>query len=178
MNIADPNPRIQLLRECLKGADHHAIIWACFHYDLEGIAQLLRSLKITYVEYSGRVNDEQKAEAKILFQKEGKAQILLASQASAYSGHTFHRAEWNTYYSQRDNAEHRWQSEDRSHRAGLKHPVGYTDFYSNTPLEEAIMANLIKKKIYNEQMMGDSPLEGEELPREAWLSKEEMQSWV
>lgn len=177
-SLCDPNPRIQLLKQCLKENDSHGIIWAWQHYDLEAISQLLRAMKISYVEYSGRRNDEQKAEAKIQFQNKGAVRILLASQASAYSGHTFHRAEFNIYYSQTDNGEHRWQSEDRSHRAGLKHPVSYVDFYSDKPIEKAIMVNLIRKKEYNELMMGDNIPEGEELPAMSMLSKEEMQSWV
>jgi len=174
-SLCNPNPRIQLLRECLKSLDTPGIIWAWQHYDLESICQMLISLEIPYVEYSGRMGDEQKAEAKIKFQNTGSARILLASQASAYSGHTFHRAEWNIYYSQTDNGEHRWQSEDRSHRAGLKHPVSYIDFYSNKPIENAIMKNLLKKKIYNELMMGGNIPEGLVEPT---LSKEEMESWL
>lgn len=172
--IADPNPRVQLLKQCLSTLDTPGIIWACFHYDLGQIRDLLKAMHITFVEYSGRISDENKAMAKIAFQKEGTAQVLLATQASAYSGHTFHRAEWNIYYSQTDNGEHRWQSEDRSHRIGLKHPVAYIDFYSSMPIEKAIMANLIKKKRYNELMMGDNAA-GVAAPM---LTKEEMRSWV
>jgi len=174
-SLCDPNPRIQLLRECLKDLNTPGIIWAWQHYDLASICQMLISLKISYVEYSGRVSDEKKAEAKVKFQNKGIVQILLASQASAYSGHTFHRAEWNIYYSQTDNGEHRWQSEDRSHRAGLKHPVSYIDFYSDKPIENAIMKNLLKKKAYNELMMGDIKLKS---LVELTLSKEEMKSWI
>jgi len=173
--IADPNPRIQLLRSILSLSDTPGIIWACFHPDLENIVDLLKSMKIKYVEYSGRVSDADKRQAKIDFQKTGVARILLATQSSAYSGHTFHRAEWNIYYSQTDNGEHRWQSEDRSHRAGLRHPVSYTDFFSDKPIEKAIMANLIKKKQYNEMMMGDSKDKRYPVPM---LSKKEMLTWV
>lgn len=176
----NPNPRIQLLKQCLSENDDYGLIWAWQHYDLEGICQLLKQMKIPYVEYSGRVTDDQKAEAKVQFQNKGNVRIFLASQAAAYSGHTLHRGEFNIYYSQTDNGEHRWQSEDRTHRAGLKHPVAYLDFYSDMPIENAIMQNLIRKKIYNEQMMGDTPMpEGQEIEmRETALSKEEMQSWV
>lgn len=149
------NPRLALLLETCEDTPHKAIIWAKFTKDIDLITQGLRDLKLSFVRYDGKVGDDQRAANKIAFQN-GDAQFFVGNPAAAGIGLTLHAAKTVIYYNNTFKLEERLQSEDRVHRAGLKHPVQYIDIVAQGTVDEDILRSLRSKIDVASTITGDT----------------------
>jgi len=132
------NPKLDLLLELIEDHPGKTIIWARFRAEIMAIVS---KLKETYghdlvVEYHGGVPSNKRPEMIKRFQ-EGGARFLVGQQASGV-GIDLYAAETVFYFSNDFSYEHRYQSEDRCHRVGLKHPVLYIDLIANDTVDERV----------------------------------------
>jgi len=111
---ADKNPRLIRLIEILDRINGKVIIWARFTKDVDNIMKLLGDQA---VRYDGKVDTEQKEEAKVRFQKDDKIKYFVAKPIK---GLTLTEATTAIYYTNDFDLEKRLQSEDRNHRIGSK----------------------------------------------------------
>ena len=147
----DENPRLRLLEEICEDTPHKAIIWARFTEDIDQIMELLGRKA---VRYDGRVSDKDRAAAKIAFQS-GDAQFFVANPAAAGEGLTLHSAKTVIYYNNTFKLSERLQSEDRAHRAGLKHAVQYIDIAAQDTVDEDVLQALRSKIDVASEITGD-----------------------
>jgi superfamily II DNA or RNA helicase len=70
----------------------------------------------------------------------GVYRYFVSTTQLAHVGLTLTAAETVIYYSHSNSYVIRTQSEDRAHRAGLRHPVTYIDFVANKTVDETLVA--------------------------------------
>jgi len=149
--LGKTNPRLDLMVEEASRQSGKAIVWTNFIMDVDLIC---RALGKSAVRYDGTISSDQKAENKHRFKNDRKVQWIVANQAAMSKGHTYTEAEASYYYNNSFNYVDRVQSEDRVHRAGLKHDALYIDLIGG-PVDKAIIANLRRKMRISEQVTGD-----------------------
>lgn len=133
-----------------------AIVWARFRYE---IALLVSSLREEFgaravVELHGGVRGEDREETVNRFQEDETCRFLVGQQQSGI-GITLHAAETVFYYSNSFSYEQRYQSEDRAHRIGLRHPVVYVDLVCDGTVDERVRDVLLKAKRTADKLTGD-----------------------
>jgi SNF2 family DNA or RNA helicase len=153
--LGKKNPRLELqLEECAR-TPHKGIIWCNFRLD----ADLLCSrLGRAAVRYDGAVSDDQKAANKHAFKTDPKVQWLVANQRAMSRGHTLTEAHVHYFYNNSFSYMDRIQAEDRSHRAGLTHPVLYVDLVGDA-VDAGIIDALRKKMRTSNRITGDEERE-------------------
>ena len=138
--IPGENPKLERLCELIDtSCQGKTIIWARFKAE---IAIITAALKKQYGagqvrELHGSVKPADKQCAVDDFQNLAGPRFLVGQQASGI-GITLHAAEYVFYYSNTFSYEQRYQSEDRAHRIGLKHPVVYIDLEVAGTVDERI----------------------------------------
>ena len=146
------NPRLDCLAATVdEVANHQMIIWARFVRDIDQIVDMLGK---SVVRYDGKVNDDDRALAKKRFQA-GDAQYFVGNPQAASMGLTLHAAETCIYYNNTFRLLDRQQSEDRAHRAGLKHPVQYIDIVAPGTVDVKIVESLRGKVNIAAAITGD-----------------------
>ena len=104
----------------------------------------------------GRTPDEDRIEARRLFQKEGSHRFFVAKQSAVAEGYTLHRAKTVIYMTNSWSMRERLQSEARAHRAGMsKDPVTYIDIVARETYDEKLIATLQRKKNTADMITGD-----------------------
>lgn len=147
--VASPlpkNPKLDLLLELIEDHPGQTIIWARFRAEITAIATRLKEIYNhpddqgniinEVVEYHGGI-PANKRPGMIKHFQEGNARFLVGQQASGV-GIDLYAAETVFYFSNDFSYEHRYQSEDRCHRVGLRHPVLYIDLIANDTADERI----------------------------------------
>lgn len=135
------NPRMDLaVDEILDGLPHQAIVFSRFTADID---ELCARLGDRCVRYDGKVKENDRALAKLAFQR-GDKQFFVASKAAA-TGLTLVGAKTVLYYSNSFELITRLQSEDRAHRIGQTESVNYIDIICADSLDEYIVQSLRKK---------------------------------
>lgn len=153
--LGKTNPRLQLQLEECERLPHKGIIWCSFRMDIDLLCDKLGSKA---VRYDGAVNGEQRAANKHAFKTDRKVQFIVANQAAMSRGHTYTEAHTHHYYNNSFNFIDRVQSEDRSHRAGLKHSVHYIDLIGDE-VDWKIIKALRYKMSISDQITGDNEKE-------------------
>lgn len=149
--IGDTNPRLSLLGDVVEEVPHQGIIFAKFTPDVDKITAMLGK---RCVRYDGKVDDDERAYNKKQFQ-DGKAQWFVANQDCAGEGLTLVQARTVVYYNTTFRLGKRLQSEDRAHRPGQKHPVGYIDLVAQDTVDEKIINDLREKRDVALYVLGD-----------------------
>ena len=157
--IDDKNPLLDLYIETIQDCPVKAITWSKYTPDIDFIMEALLKIGRRPVRYDGQVSDDQRELNKRAFQ-EGDATDFVGKPQAGATGLTLHAAETVHYYSNSYNAEHRWQSEDRAHRLGLKHSVLYFDYIAENTIANDIINNLRKKAKLAATLLGDAKVGG------------------
>lgn len=152
--IPGPQPRLELLMYEFEKANNATAIWTRYRYDANLIVDALSKKGYSVVRYDGAVKDHEKDEAKRRFQA-GEAQALVINAAAGGRGLTITAAETAIYYGNYFGYEKRAQSEDRHHRAGLKHSVLYIDLIAEGTIDQRIITALRSKKNVSDIIMAD-----------------------
>ncbi len=171
--IPGPNRRLDMLVELIEESQHKVIVWARFQMDITLILEALRARGIRAVRYDGLVNDDERAEAKALFQgertlyegaqvigreaipPEEQAKVFVGNPAAGATGLTLTAAKTVIYYSNSFKLIDRLQSEDRAHRIGQDNPVLYIDLVAEDSVDEKVVESLRNKFNVASQITGD-----------------------
>ena len=135
-----PSNRVSTLLEWRELHPGPAVIWCRFHKDIEDVFYALNRGNYKPVCYYGETSDEDRALAKRAF-REGFATDFIGTAASAGMGVDGLQdvCEQAIYYSSTFSREHRWQSEDRIHRIGMKGNASYTDMVVPRSVDRMIL---------------------------------------
>lgn len=171
--IPGPNRRLELLCDLAEEAQHKVIVWARFQLDITLILEELRRRGIRAVRYDGQANDDERAEAKALFQgertlydgaqvigreavpPEEQAKVFVGNPAAGATGLTLTAAKTVIYYSNSFKLIDRLQSEDRAHRIGQDNSVLYIDLVAEDSVDEQVVEALRNKFNVASQITGD-----------------------
>lgn len=156
--IPGANPKLAYVASALE-EDYpgKAIVWARFRAEIAAVARELRARlgAGAVVELHGGVTGEDRAEAVRRFQEDPSCRVLVGQQQSGI-GITLHAAETVFYYSNPFSYEQRYQSEDRAHRIGLRHPVVYVDLAVAGTVDEKVRDVLLRAKRRADAVTGDA----------------------
>lgn len=136
-----------------------AIIWAPYVRSLREIhARLLREYgPRSSVRYWGEVKDGERMESINRFQRDLDTSWFVSNQATGGLGITLTAASLVVYYANTPDLEHRLQSEDRPHRAGLQHPVTYVDLCAEGTIDVRWINTLRSKMDLAAVLTGEAP---------------------
>lgn len=156
-----PNDRPKQLVELLAEHSGKAIIWAPYHMALNVVVTTLRREygERAVVRFWGEVKVDEREEAVRRFQQDAEARFIVGNPAALGRGRTLTEASLVVYYGCDADLELRLQSEDRAHRAGLKHSVTYVDMVARGTVEEKNIALLRKKMDLAAMVLGEDPKE-------------------
>jgi SNF2 family DNA or RNA helicase len=132
------NPRLAALIEFDDSQTQPYIIWAQFREELRAAAAALRKAGKRVVEYHGGITSVKLRDKAVDDFQGGRADIFLGQPGAGGLGLTLTAAENVLFMSNGWDAEIRQQAEDRPHRIGLRHPVGYWDIVGENTIDEPI----------------------------------------
>lgn len=140
--------RIEILMDIVDQVRGPVIIWARFIADIQRIEERLKKKfgKESAVTYYGETTNKMRAFAKEAFLS-GKARFFISNPAAGGTGLNL-QGDCQTviYYSNSFDALHRWQSEDRTHRPGMKGTITYFDIVASRSVDKRILTSLRNKK--------------------------------
>jgi hypothetical protein len=143
----EKNPRVIAVMEWLESFEGKAIVWARFKEDSKIMAEAMAQAESSFVLHVGDTDDAGRKEAISSFMDPEGARVFCASAATAGTGLNLQGlCNENGYFSNSFNSIERWQSEDRTHRIGVKGICRYTDFIAKGSIDRKIVANLLQKK--------------------------------
>lgn len=146
------NTRMDLcVDEILDSLPHQAIVFSRFIADID---ELCRRLGDKCVRYDGQVKDNERARAKLAFQR-GDKQFFIASNAGA-EGQTLVGSKTMVFYSNDFQIIKRLQKEDRQHRIGQTDSVLYIDIVAENTVDEYIVETLVRKHDIVTQVLQDT----------------------
>lgn len=138
--------RIDALMEVIEEHSGKVVIWVNYRHEIEKIVAALEKEyeKGCVVQFHGgnrgsRHHDESR------FLSDPSCRFMVATQSAGGRGNTWVNASLIIYFSNNYDLELRMQSEDRSHRDGLKHSVTYVDIVAPKTVDEKILKVLRKK---------------------------------
>lgn len=150
VEVANPNPALELLGELIEDLPHSAIIWCRFKKDMELVCGLLGERA---ARYEGATSAEDRVTAVADFQAERK-QFFVATDAAA-EGLTLTAAKTVIYYSNGRRLGKRRQSEDRAMRIGQTSSVHYLDMLARGTISEDILEGLLFGEEVSAKALGD-----------------------
>lgn len=155
--IGNNNPKVDALMYDLEdiNCSDPLIVWASFTAEIEQLEKVFKR------EYDGRVvsfyGETPKPDRKQIIQdfKSGNIDYFIANPSVAGTGLNLQRAYINYYFSNSDNAEDRWQSEDRTHRGGQTEPVLIKDIFIRGTIDDVQKKSNTEKKTMAEYFKSD-----------------------
>jgi SNF2 family DNA or RNA helicase len=150
------NPKLQLLQDVIEEAGNKVLVFAFYRRTIQSLLDTFPGC--TYIV--GGMKDEDIEEQKRLF-NETEANPMICQISAAKYGHTLLGTETlpchtSVFYENNYDLDARLQSEDRNHRHGQKHAVGYIDFIGTSMDKKVITALVKKQSIANAIMLGGS----------------------
>jgi len=153
---ASPNPKLRALLSMLQDIPGKVVVWVAFVDELRAVARGLQDAGISYVTYYGEVPVDERRQARLSFASENGAKVFLGTAAAAGTGlNELVVANVVIYYSNTLKAGDRWQSEDRTHRIGLRGTVVYYDLVLRGTCDTKLLGLFDKKKRMASFLLGD-----------------------
>jgi SNF2 family DNA or RNA helicase len=155
-----PENRTTSLLELLNDHEGKAIIWCAYGNDLTRVVDALINeygAGSVAVFYGGNLDvreDQEKA-----FKTNPCCRFMVATPDAGGRGRTWDGADLVVYYSQRNNLDHRLQSEDRAKNVGKTRSISYVDMRVPGTVEDKIIDALRKKMDLSAMVEGTDPLE-------------------
>ena len=157
--IPDGDVKLEAVKDIINDTDSESkiCIWTRFRHDVIQVSNLLRKMNIPYVCLTGKENEAQRERNIISFGSDCGARVLIGEPGSGGMGVTLIGSENRPcttviYYSNDFSMLKRAQSEDRSHRIGIKQPISYIDIVCEDSLETQICKILQSKKEINDKI--------------------------
>jgi SNF2 family DNA or RNA helicase len=146
--ISEKNPKLDLLFSLMEDHPGKTVVWARFRAEIRAIVKRLKEAydPKSVVELHGGVNLKNRRESQLRFQSDPSCRFIVGQQASGVGIDLF-EAEVVYYYSNSFSYKDRYQTEDRAHRIGLKHPVIYIDLVAYDTVDERIREVLRKSSV-------------------------------
>lgn len=138
--------RVEAAMDLIELAQGKVIVWCRFTADVELLIEALGKRGIDYVEYTGRISNDDRTLAIEKFRNDPACKVFLANPQAGGTGLNLAVASTAIYYSNDFNADTRWQSEDRIHRIGQDKNAVYIDIVAPGTIDAGILAALKKKK--------------------------------
>lgn len=139
-------PRVDVVADIVRETAGRVVVWAVHRHEVVRLCAELRKQRDRRVfAYDGHTTDAQRDEALRAY-AEDESTVLVANPAAGGTGLNLDGASTVVYYSHTFNAAHRWQSEDRTHRATTRHSVTYVDLYAPRTIEQRVLAALRRKQ--------------------------------
>ena len=155
----DKNPRVIAAMEWLESFEGKAIIWMRFKEDAKIMAEAMEAVGTSFALHVGDTDDVSRKEAIRSFMDPEGVRVFAASAATAGTGLNLQGlCTENAYFSNSFNSIERWQSEDRTHRIGVKGICRYTDFIAKGSIDRKIVANLLQKKDLSDSVLSPTEL--------------------
>lgn len=148
------NPKVIELGNILDGGSGKTLVWCRFRSELKAVTDYLDSKEIGYVPFQGDMNSGERKEAVEKFQTDPSCRVFVGITSCGRFGLTLTEGKTVVYFSNSYSFEDRSQSEDRCHRAGLKHPVTYIDLVAVGTIDRIILDALKSKKDLSEFIRG------------------------
>ncbi len=166
----EKNPKLATTLSILESMEGKALIFCRFTAEVEMITKAIHNhfrgkgerhneVRGEYTiasPYYGGVKKADRKPITVAFQKKPFPRFLVLQLKSASKSLTLHAAEAVIYFSNSFSLEDRLQSEDRAHRAGLKHKVVYYDLVAENTLDVKIIKALRDKKEIADAITGDN----------------------
>lgn len=158
------NPKIQGALEYLDCSDNSAIVWFRFREEAAMLAEAFNKSGVSFVEYHGGINDDDRVKAVKVFKTEDGPKVFLANPQSGGTGLNLQgRCRRALYFSNSFKAIDRWQSQDRIDRIGATGPITFTDMVAHGSLDNYILKNIQKKKNLSDMALSEVKIALEEL---------------
>ena len=141
-----PNPKLVELGKVLDEMEGKFILWTRFRAELYAAEKFLNEKGVKTVRIDGDVPIEERQAAVDRFQDDPEIRGFIGITSCGKFGLTLTAARTMIYYSNSYEFEVRNQSEDRAHRAGLKHPVTYVDLITSKTVDNLILRALKSKE--------------------------------
>ncbi len=155
-DIPGRNLRMELLQRNIENRSGPFIIFGRWQRDMDKISAMLKKMEIKHGVYDGRTKPDEKTRIKQAFQA-GELEGFVGNPAACSKGITLTAAQSVHYWNSSHRFLHRQQSEDRAHRAGLKHSVTYYDYVVEGTEDMKILENLRRKLNLADAVTGDKP---------------------
>jgi hypothetical protein len=143
-----PENKTQLLTDLIETAPDRVAIWCRFTHDIDKLYDLLGRDREAIRYYGANKNDRPTDKARWI--NDASCRFFIGNAQAGGTG-----LDWLLrngpvstviYYSNSFNSIDRWQSEDRTHRFGLKGTVNYYDLVTRGSMDRTLLANLRKKR--------------------------------
>ena len=138
--------RIKSMMELIADHDGKAIIWATYRWPIERIVEALKKEygNDSVAQFHGG-NRSTRGDDEKRFLSDPACRFMVSTQKAGGIGNTWVNASLVVYFANNHDLELRAQSEDRSHRDGLKHSVTYVDLVAEGTVDDKILETLRKK---------------------------------
>lgn len=148
------NPRLETLNMVRGNRSGKKVIWCRYNDD---IAQIMESLGGCAVSYWGGTSDKDRKIAKERIIEDPTITDIVANPSAMGTGTDGLQKVIRTsiYYSNSFNYLHRAQSEDRTHRIGMKGTCLYIDLIARRSVDLRLLKNLAGKKSLSDLMLDD-----------------------
>lgn len=143
-----PENKTDLLMDLIETAPDRVAIWCRFTHDIDKLYDLLGRDKEAIRYYGANKSDRPTDKARWI--NDSSARFFIGNAQAGGTG-----LDWLMkngpvstviYYSNSFNSIDRWQSEDRTHRFGLRGTVNYYDLICRGTLDRPLMNNLRRKR--------------------------------
>lgn len=140
--------RFDVLLEHIEEAPGKVITWSSFVYSLERIEEEFKRAGIPYVRFA-------RGDSSVIpkFNDPKGPTVFLGNPQSAGIGLNLAVADTMIFFNDIDDAEMRWQAEDRAHRIGQTKNLNIVDFYSRGTVESKIAAQRVRKESLSDIVM-------------------------
>lgn len=153
----EDQPKLDALQDVFEsGNGNKFLVWARFQHDIEKIMKLCKTMGINAVDLYGETDRNVRTANIRTFQNDPHCKVLTGTPSTGGLGIDLTAADTVIYYSNSYSLEHRLQSEDRVHRAGLTHKVLYIDLLADKTIDIAIYQILRQKKAIADIITKDS----------------------
>lgn len=141
-----PSNRIAALMQILEEHAGKVVIWVNYRQEIKKIVAALEDEygKGSVAQFHGG-NKKTRGNDEADFLRNPLRRFMVSTQSAGGRGNTWVNANLVIYFSNSYDLEMRMQSEDRSHRDGLKHAVTYVDLVAPRTVDEKILKVLRKK---------------------------------
>jgi SNF2 family DNA or RNA helicase len=140
-----PCPRLTELLSCVQQVAGRVLVWASHTAEIRRIYAAIAKTGRTVVTYYGENTPKQRGEALETYKSKADC-VFVSNPAAGGTGLNLDGASHAVYYSHSFNGHHRWQSEDRNHRATTTADVIYIDLVAERTLDDLIIESNKNKK--------------------------------
>lgn len=155
------SPKIKELISIMNDNDQHTVIFCQFKHEIAMVCKALEKEGYTYSQLHGGIKGKDRGEEIRSFQ-DGEKRAIVCQIATGGIGITLTRGTLVVYLSNSFSLEHRYQSEDRTHRIGQKASVTYIDLISTIEGRQTV-DHLVMKTIKEKQKLSDQVLTMEDV---------------